>query len=210
MLVKKKIFPQQFLINLEGLVRLHHQIYPEIPPQGIYFEALVEKAFKIVRIPFTKVKITTRNTPKHDLVVGNTKFSLKTETGDGTKEKSITITKMCTTEKDPWEAQSLINHVLQHLSRYDYILMLRAIWERPVIHYQLVDIPVKLLKFMKKANLEVVGDRKGRKSLGAEVNRKDKKVFYITFDGSDGKCSIRGLAVTDCQILHTWDVQIAD
>lgn len=88
--------------------------------------------------------------------------------------------------------------------------MLRAIWERPVIHYQLVDIPVKLLKFMEKANLEIVGGRKGRKSLGAEVNRKDKKVFYITFDGSDGKCSIRGLAVTDCQMLHTWDVQIAD
>jgi hypothetical protein len=204
------IFTQQFLINLEGLVRLHHQIYPEIPPQGIYFEALVEKSFKAVRIPFTKVKITTRNTPKHDLVVGDTKFSLKTETGEGTKEKSITITKLCTTERGPWEAGPLIKHALDHLSRYDYILMLRAIWERPVIHYQLVDIPVALLRMVEGVQLVTVERRKGKQSLAADIFDEDKKVFRVMFDAADGKCTIRNLQISQCQLLHTWDLQIAD
>jgi len=34
---------------------------------------------------------------------------------------------------------------MEHLSRYDLILMLRAIWTLPIVRYQLVEIPVELL-----------------------------------------------------------------
>ncbi len=80
---------------------MHHYMYPHDPPQGIYFEALVEKAFKQIRRPFAPVEPTARNQPKHDLLVDNTKISLKTETGRGTKPNDIHITKLCTTEREP-------------------------------------------------------------------------------------------------------------
>jgi hypothetical protein len=202
------IFSQQFLITLEGLVKMHHSIYHDVPPQGIYFERLVKEAFTRSSIPFTEVKATTRNAPKADIIVGGTRLSLKTETGEGTKENSITITKLCTTEKGPWEAESLINHALAHLSRYDYILMIRAVWDKPVIHYQLIDIPITLLRKIAGTELTVVERRKGKQSLAANIYEEDKKVFRVLFDAADGKCTVRNLQISECQVLTIFDVQI--
>lgn len=208
-MTKEEIFTQQFLITLEGLVRAHHSIYDEVPPQGIYFEHLVEKAFRLNRIPFTWIQPTTRNVPRHDLEVGDKRFSLKTETGENTNPNFITITKLLTTETGPWEPQALIRHAMLHLARYDYILMLRAIWERPVIHYQVVDIPIALLRLIEGAELEIVGRRDGRRSFGADIYQEGRKIFRVMFDGADGKCSIRRLPVSECQLLRTWDLQIS-
>jgi len=40
------IFQPDFLIAIRALVNVHHSIYPQLPPQGNYFEALVEEAFR--------------------------------------------------------------------------------------------------------------------------------------------------------------------
>ncbi len=204
------IFTPRFLEGLQKLVDHHHFIYPLIPPQGIYFEALVERAFKQVRQPATRVKPTTRNAPRDDLMVGTVRLSIKTETGLSTDKDFIQITKLLTTEKEPWTANSLIERTLQHLSRYDCILMLRAIWELPIIHYQIVDIPITLLELIREAQIIPVGKRTGRRSLGADVYQEGRKMFHIHFDGSDGKCQVRGLAVTDCRLLFSWDIQPSD
>ncbi len=42
----KALFNDQFVATLKSLIELHHSIYPRIPPQGIFFESLVEQAFK--------------------------------------------------------------------------------------------------------------------------------------------------------------------
>ena len=204
------IFSQRFLEVLQRLVDHHHVIYPKIPPKGRYFEALVEKAFNTVRQPFTWVKPTIPNAPREDLIVGETKLSLKTEAGFGTKPNSIHISKLLTTEKYPWTAESLIARTLRHLSRYDYILMLRTVWNLPVIHYQLINIPIDLLRLIEKTKLVGVGKLSERQSLGANIYKDDIKVFRIHFDGSDGKCTISGLLVSKCDMLFTWDIQISD
>lgn len=171
---------------------------------------MVEKAFNTVRQPFIWIKPTTPNAPREDLIVGQTKLSLKSETGFGTKANLINISKLLTTEKYPWNAESLINRTIQHLSRYDYILMLRTVWELPIIHYQLIDIPIKLLRLIEGANLVGVGRLIERQSLGADVYKEGRKVFHIHFDGSDGKCQISRLAISDCDLLLAWDLQISD
>jgi hypothetical protein len=204
------IFSDDFVFQIRNLVRSHHLIYPQVPPQGIYFEALVEHAFRLTRTPFTPVKPTARNQPTHDLVVANARISLKTETGTSTDPDDIHITKLCTTEREPWTARVLIGRVVEHLSRYDIILMLRAIWELPVIHYQLLEIPVDTLRLIETANPQPTGRRAGRKSLGADVFQDGEVLFHVHFDGSDGKCSLRGLHVRDCVTLATWDLQIED
>lgn len=89
-----KIFPDDFLIAVRALVNIHHSIYARIPPQGIYFEALVQEAFRKIKKPFTVVEGTARNVPSHDLLVENSRLSLKTETGAGTDPDLINITKL--------------------------------------------------------------------------------------------------------------------
>jgi hypothetical protein len=45
------IFDEGFLASLEISIKIHHQLYPTVPPQGIYFEALVERSFKVIKKP---------------------------------------------------------------------------------------------------------------------------------------------------------------
>lgn len=202
------IFDDGFLASLEISVKIHHQLYPLVPPQGIYFEALVERSFKAIKKPYAIIQASNRNLAGHDLLVEGRRISLKTETGVSTKTNRITITKLCTTEKEPWDAPTLIARVLDHLSRYELILMLRSIWERPLLHYQLIEIPIDTLSLIETANVEITGARKGRQSLGAKVAVNDQVLFSVFFDASDGKCAIRGLRVSDCVMLREWDVKI--
>jgi hypothetical protein len=202
-----KVFPPDFRVTLRGLVGVHQSIYPLIPPQGIYFEALVEEAFRRIKKPFDIVKAWGRNQPRHDLLVENTRISIKTETGNNTKPNQITITKLCTTEREPWEPKVLIGRVMEHLSRYDVVLMFRAVWTEKAIRYQLVEISVEILRRIGDVTLEPVGRREGRQSLGTDVLWHGEKVFRVHFDASDGKCSVRGLGLQHCEMLEEWDVR---
>lgn len=99
---------------------------------------------------------------------------------------------------------------MEHLGRYDLIIMLRAIWDPPIIHYQLLEIPIALLKRIETARLEGVGHREGRQSLGADVGDDGDRLYRVHFDASDGKCSIRDLRVESVEMLLEWDVKIGD
>ena len=204
------IFGADFLIAIRALVNVHHSIYPTLPPQGIYFEALVETAFRQIRKPFAVVEPGGRNQPRHDLLVEGSRISLKTETGQGTDRELIHITKLCTTEREPWAPDVLIERVLDHLGRYDLILMLRAVWGLPLVHYQLLEVPIETLRLIAEARLELVGRRTGRQSLGGDVYRGQDRAFHVHFDGSDGKCQIRNLPVAECRTLTEWDLRVTD
>ena len=199
------IFSAQFLTTLKGLIQTHHSIYPVVPPQGIFFESLAEQAFKRSGWQAHEVILTTPNSPMHDLKVGTLRLSLKTETGKITRKDAISITKLCTTETGAWDSPSLIAHALKHLDRYDHVLMLRAIWGKMAIDYQLVDIPLSVLRSIADLTVVPVGRRKGRQSLGVDVFDGADKLFHIHFDGADGKCQIRGLTIGRCNLLLEWD-----
>lgn len=200
-----QIYTDRLFTTMETVVTQHHALYPKIPPQGIFFEALAEKAFHLSGSPDAQIARTTANAPTHDLVVGDERVSLKTETGRGTKPGSISITKLCTTEREPWNAETLIERTCSHLGRYDLLLMLRAIWGEEVIHYQLIDIPLELLRMIEHCRLQEVGNRQTRKSLGGDIVIDGKIVFHVHYDGSDGKCQIRNLKLESCRILGEWD-----
>jgi hypothetical protein len=208
MIDPRDLFTADFLIAIRALVNIHHSIYPAIPPQGIYFESLVEEAFKKIKKPFTVFEGTVRNTPAHDLLVEAARLSIKTETGANTHPDKITITKLCTSEKEPWEASVLVERALTHLAKYDHILMLRAIWRAPGIHYQLLDIPLTILRQITAIALQPVGKRKGRRSLGADIKHEGELLFHVHFDGADGKCQIRNLSVRHCVMLAEWDLRV--
>ena len=86
---------------------VHHSIYPTLPPQGIYFEALVERTFRAIHKPLTVIRTGGVNQPRYDIQIEGLRISLKTETGIGTRRHPINITKLCTTEREPWDAETL-------------------------------------------------------------------------------------------------------
>ena len=204
------LFSAPFLTHLQDLITLHHSIYPRIPPQGIFFESLVAQVFKRSNWPAALVTLSKANAPQHDLLVGASKISLKTETGEGTRPNTISITKLCTTETGAWDSQALIRHTLAHLARYDHMLMLRAVWATGVVRYQVIEIPLDLLKSIASVQVEAVGRRSGRPSMATDVSRDGTRLFRIHYDGADGKCQIRGLAVNACRKLAEWDQLLDD
>jgi len=113
--IENAVFPPEFIVTLRGLVGFHQTLYRTTPPQGIYFESLVEEAYRRIKKPVSVIEAGGANQPRHDLLVDNHKLSLKTETGAGTKANLITITKLCTTEKEPWEPSDLIQRVMAQL-----------------------------------------------------------------------------------------------
>jgi hypothetical protein len=203
-----ELFPVDFLIALRVLVNVHHSIYRQLPPSGRYFESIVQQAFTWAKKPFTPIENTGRTLPAHDLLVDGLRISIKTETGEGTDHRSITISKLCTTERPPWTAGALRERVLKHLAGYDVILMLRAIWDGPLLRYQLIEIPVDLLRRIADVELKPAG--KGS-SLAADVyTDSERRAFRIFLDSSDRKCSIRNLSIGDCALLMEWDLHIGE
>jgi hypothetical protein len=199
------LFSEHFIQKLQHWIATHHTVYPHLPPQGIYFESLVERAFLHTGWPREQVILTHPNSPKADITVGGTRLSLKTETGNITRRNHMSITKLCTTETGDWISPALIGHALAHLERYEGILMLRAIWEQEnVIDYQLLEIPIALLRKMEGCEALPVGRRQGRKSLGFDVVEAGEILFHVHFDGADGKCQLRGLRVDRCLMLAEW------
>src|SRR5438445_12706254 len=108
------LFSPAFLQKLREWIKTHHSVYPHVPPQGIYFESLVERAFLLSGWPRDQVVLTNPNSPRADLTVGTVRLSLKTETGAITRRNSISITKLCTTETGTWDSVSLIEHTIAH------------------------------------------------------------------------------------------------
>jgi type II restriction enzyme len=199
-----EVFTEEFLSAVESLVNRHHTIYPRLPPQGLFFEALVGQAFRMAGWSREEVVPTTPNSPWHDLSVGGVRLSIKSETGKATKVNKISITKLCTTETGEWNTDALVGHTIAHLNRHDRMLMVRAIWQESAFHYQLVEIPLQLLTRMKKARFSEVGTRRERRSLAADVTDHGEKIFRVHFDGADGKCQIHGLLINRCRTLREW------
>jgi hypothetical protein len=203
-----ELFSSEFLSAIESLVRQHHTIYPHLPPQGLFLEALVEQGFRLAGWSRDRVVASTPNSPMHDLLVGDIRLSVKSETGKVTRPGRISITKLCTTEKGEWAAPALVAHAIAHLQRYDKMLMLRAVWGDRAFRYQLLDIPLAILSRMREAGFKKVGTRSGRRSFGADVMDGKTRVFRVHFDGADGKCQIHDLLVGWCQMLHQWEQPI--
>jgi type II restriction enzyme len=198
------LFSDAFVSAVQSLVERHHTIYPRLPPQGLFFESLVEQAFLSAGRARAEIVPTTPNSPWHDLSVSGIRLSIKSETGKATRPAKISITKLCTTETGEWSAAALVAHTIAHVRRHDRMLMIRAIWRRSGFDYQLLEIPIELLARLETAEFVEVGQRAGRRSLGANIIEDGETIFRVHFDGADGKCQVHGLLVSRCRMLREW------
>ncbi len=153
--------------------------------------------------------------PGADLILDETRFSLKTEASRGIRATKITISKLMEArwirDKDKFGlAQESVRRLSDHLQGYDRIVMLRAAYlASEQVKYDLVEIPHELLALATQIGVEDIAISRGRSGGGSAVVRQNgRAVFTLKFDGSVEKITITNLLIEHCTIHATWTIPL--
>jgi hypothetical protein len=202
-----------FSRNFRQRLQIHHATHEEA-----FKKKTFEFAFKSASIASgRKAEMDTNDTsPGYDVIVDGQKFSLKTEAGKSINPKYITISKLmearwmreCLTGVD---FQRGMKHLMGHFSKYDRVLILRAVRvDEPFrgMRYDLLEIPLSLLKLVEKllpTDFAPRGEKSGGSS--ATVKSGNEEGFKLRLDGSVEKVTINRLKVSLCKKHASWTVQ---
>lgn len=171
-------------------------------------------------------KTPNRTHAGEDVVIDSVPYSLKTEGSRRAKPGQITISKLmeaawCQGLTSRQQAVDIVPRVLEHLSRYKRILVLRnidlsayddSIEPETMVRYSLVEIPHAVLEEMRNLKVrDFTSPRRTRKgSTTAHVRIDGEPAFALRFDGSQGKVTIDNLDIELCLIHAQWDVTHPD
>jgi hypothetical protein len=153
--------------------------------------------------------------PGADLIVDETRISLKTEASKNIREAKITISKFMEArwirDQDTVGLARLASDRLrEHLAGYDRIVMLRA-FNMPmnVVRYELIEIPHSLLSlalFLQPNDITLTSGRSGGGS--TTIWQNNREAFTLRFDGSVEKLTITNLLVDLCTSHVTWNIPL--
>ncbi|MEX0609335.1 MAG: hypothetical protein WD016_11505 [Balneolaceae bacterium] len=149
-----------------------------------------------------------RGNPGHDITINDTKVSLKTQADRNIKEDYLWISKFMELGKGNWgdnpmDLTLLLDQFLTHLQNYDRILILRALSKEPTWHYELVEIPIELLREAENGELEMkIESVQFPKPGYCYVKGSDDELKYqLYFDGgSERKLQIKSLDKKFCRV----------
>jgi type II restriction enzyme len=114
---------------------------------------------------------------------------------------------------DPKDLIGLRNAFIEHTNNYERIFTLRALKRAPQWHYELVEIPKRLLLRARTGRLEMrMASRQFPKPGYCFVSDKDgEAMFQLYFDGgSERKLQIKGLLKKHCTVHATWKFTIPE
>lgn len=192
-----------------------YQYFNHEPMSKKAFEyALVAASNAAGRPAFVNTKSTD---PAQDVVISGQNFSCKTEAALGISRVKLTISKLmearwirpCMTGED-FQA-GVRRHVLAHLGKYERMIILRAYRNLPSVDYDLLELPLDLLRRVGDLEASAYGPR-GAKSGGCstEITIDGQRAFTLVLDGSVEKVTIRDLLVRRCIIHASWRVRLSD
>lgn len=150
--------------------------------------------------------------PGADVTVDDVAFSLKTEGADHQSTKNITFSKFmearwirdCLTVED--FARETTRRVIEHLSSYQRILVLRSFEEAENYRYMLFEVPIKLLMEVGKLTPNNFTPRTKNGGSSAKIYVGDKRAFTLRLDGSVEKVTISGIDISLCKFHGSWIV----
>jgi hypothetical protein len=174
------------------------------------FEHILEQSFRLAGVQTTRQNSMTHRGA--DLMVGTRSLSLKTESAQGIRPNSITISKLMeaawikkitTTADIP---KFITTMVMPHFSNYDSIFMLRSYRNRDdarLVRYDLHEIPKELLSRIGGLVAADFTPLTPTRTTSADVKINGSPAFKFRLDGSDDKLTINNLDVRLCP-LHAW------
>jgi len=150
-----------------------------------------------------------------DLVVDETRISLKTEASKNISKNKITISKFMEARwiRDQ-DASSLARlasaRFSEHMAGYERIIMLRAFALKDnKVQYDLVEIPHNLLALGSHLKAENIKLSSGRNGGGKAIIRQDgQDAFTLRFDGSVEKVTITNLLIDLCITHVSWVIPL--
>jgi len=163
----------------------------------------------------------SRTNPGQDIRIDGTAFSLKTEAASNIRPDKITISKFqearwirnCHTPAE--FAEGTRRNVGRHLNQYERILLLRVFelekdsFSGESVRYDLVEIPVPLLRKALELPDEEFDEETKAGSSGADIREAGRRLFRLTLDGSVEKVTIRSLLVDACIEHGSWTAPLS-
>ncbi|MFP4219502.1 MAG: hypothetical protein ACLFQ7_03290 [Phormidium sp.] len=181
-------------------------------------EKLTKKAFEYLMMASSNATqktaklIKNPNHPGQDIIIDNINFSLKTEGSKSIKRDELTISKLmearwirdCKTKQQ--FVQGIQDHIMSHLSSYERIFCLRSFDRDDYLEYELVEIPLDLLKSVSQIQASHLGRLTKNGGCSANVIHQGEKAFTLRLDGSVEKVTIANIKIKNC-IRHTvWKI----
>lgn len=207
------IISEEMLEGIGARIRMHH---------AMSFEAFTKDKFEFAMIGAARdlglqASKAGRGNPGHDVTIGSTRYSLKTQANAEIKVESIWISKYRELGQGEWtdipsQLYGLLDQFLEHLTRYDRILTLRRLPSSDSTeYYELVEIPKALLDSAKHGRLEMktYSEQKGAKPGYCYVERDGSLLFQLYFDGgTERKLQVQHLLKRECFIHAEWKFKL--
>ncbi len=208
------LFDEVILQNFGDAMRVHHSFSSE-PFSKDKFEYVLVNVLKISGL---KAELAPKGNPGYDATVGDVRLSLKIQADKDIKESTIWISKFMELGKGIWgedhaNLEGLRDQFLNHVENYEKILSLRAIKKAPNWQYELVEIPISVLKLASSSELEMkVNSRQFPKPGYCYVrNEQGQNIFSLSFDGGgERKLQVKNLRKEYCQVHAKWEFFIPE
>lgn len=203
------LFDEITLQNFGDAMRVHHSFSLEPFSKDKFEYVLVN----VLNLSGHKAELAPKGNPGHDATVDGVRVSLKTQADTSIKENSLWISKFMELGKGDWgdnpaDLEGLRGQFQSHMESYEKIFSLRAIQKAPHWKYELVEIPVSVLKLADNGELEMKLDSKQFPKPGYCHVRDEQGdiIFSIYFDGGgERKLQIRNLNKEYCQVHAEWE-----
>ena len=186
----------------------HHSRSAE-PLSKDRFEHLLQE---VLTVSGTEASLAPKGNPGFDILVNGQRISLKTQANKSISDEKIWISKWMELGKGDWtskpgQLRGLLNRFLTHLDGYDRVLVLRAFTDESSWRYELLEIPVSLMRRAIKGSLLMMLDSKQMPKPGycTVTGKKGEVLYKLYFDGgSERKLQVKDLAVTACVKHAEW------
>ncbi|HXR97837.1 MAG TPA: hypothetical protein VN709_08335 [Terriglobales bacterium] len=189
-------------------LRIHHCFSGEAFTKD-KFEYALERAVNFCGGQAARARRGNRG---HDITINGVPFSLKTQANAGIRADSIHISKFMELGKGQWsdkpaELAGLRDSFLEHMRSYERILTLRYIPTGDSHHYELVEIPKRLLAEAATGAFEMMSASKQMPKPGTctVTDRNGDVKFQLYFDGgTERKLQIRKINKALCVVHGEW------
>ncbi|MBA4302510.1 hypothetical protein [Algoriphagus alkaliphilus] len=201
----------EWSLSFGDALMIHHAFSKEPFTKDKFEHALVTTA-NLVGI---EADFAPRGFRGHDIIVENTKISLKTQADKSIKIDSIWISKYMELGKGDWSDQpsqlfGLVEAFTNHLKDSEKIWILRCLTKFPNWKYELVEIPKDLLLRSRDGVLEMKLDSRQMPKPGycSVYGGSGSLDFQLYFDGGgERKLQIKNLNKGLCKVIGEWSFE---
>ena len=215
--VKSDLITDKMAGDFGDILKLHH-FFSKEPFSKDKFEFALEKVLKMSDI---EAELAPRNNPGYDIRIRDDRVSLKTEASAKIGKSVLSISKFMELGTGDWGGDpddliGLRDQFLSTLSTFNRLFTLRALEKtEPNYKYELVEIPLSLLKMAEHGKLEMKSDSTQLPKPGychvydgkEEILRNRK--FCLYFDaGTERKLQMKSIKKVFCVVHASWSFKV--